>query len=177
LPQGTRRGARRSPPDQIAGGSRSRQARTFSDREVGFTGLATGRAAAVYITGIPLAAMALAQHTHAPNLTILLAGWSHDPDLEALHALPDLEFDERLRDLPCEAQAFDYPGQFSLKRGDGSPTPSGSSSTPISPLLGGATWYRPGRARRSGHHARRRPLGTPPGRHPTWPWWPARQPP
>ncbi|MDP6351749.1 MAG: CoA-transferase [Alphaproteobacteria bacterium] len=93
-------------------------ARTFSDREVGFTGLATGRAAAVYITGIPLAAMALAQHTHAPNLTILLAGWSHNPDLEALHALPDLEFDERLRDLPCEAQAFDYPGQFSLKRGD-----------------------------------------------------------
>lgn len=92
--------------------------RTFKDGEVGFTGLATGRAAAVYITGIPLAAMALAQQTHAPNLTILLAGWSHNPDLSVLHDLPDLEFDERLRDLPCEAQMMDYPAQYALKRGD-----------------------------------------------------------
>ncbi len=90
----------------------------IQDGEVGFTGLATGRAAAIYITGIPLAAMALAQRTHAPNLTILLAGWSHNPDLSRLHALPDLEFDERLRDLPCEAQSVDYPGHFALKRGD-----------------------------------------------------------
>jgi len=90
----------------------------FRDGEVGFTGLATGRAAAVYITGIPLAAMALAQATHAPNLTILLAGWSHNPDLSKLHGLPDLEFDERLRDLPCEAQSVDHPGHYVLKRGD-----------------------------------------------------------
>ena len=39
-------------------------AREFANGEVGFTGLATGRAAAVYITGIPLAAMALAQRRH-----------------------------------------------------------------------------------------------------------------
>jgi glutaconate CoA-transferase, subunit B len=90
----------------------------FRDGEVGFTGLATGRAAALYITGIPLAAMALAQQTHAPNLTVLLAGWSHNPDLSKLHALPELEFDERLRDLPCEAQSVDYPGHYVLKRGD-----------------------------------------------------------
>jgi len=90
----------------------------FRDGEVGFTGLATGRAAAVYITGIPLAAMALAQQTHAPNLTVLLAGWSHNPDMSKLHALPELEFDERLRDLPCEAQSVDYPGHYVLKRGD-----------------------------------------------------------
>ena len=44
-------------------------AKEFGDGEVGFTGLGTGRAAAVYITGIPLAAMSLAQRTHAPNLT------------------------------------------------------------------------------------------------------------
>ena len=31
--------------------------RSFADGEVGFTGLATGGAAALYITGIPLAAM------------------------------------------------------------------------------------------------------------------------
>ena len=93
-------------------------AKEFHDSEVGFTGLGTGRAAAVYITGIPLAAMALAQRTHAPNLTVLLAGWSHNPDLSQLHGLPELEFDERLRDLPCEAQSVDYPGHFVLKRGD-----------------------------------------------------------
>jgi len=93
-------------------------AKEIRDGEVGFTGLGTGRAAAVYITGIPLAAMALAQRTHAPNLTILLAGWSHNPDLSQLHGLPELEFDERLRDLPCEAQSVDYPGHYALKRGD-----------------------------------------------------------
>ncbi len=93
-------------------------AATFRNGEVGYTGLATGRAAAVYITGIPLAAMALAQRTHAPDLTVLLAGWSHNPDLAALHALPASEFDERLRDLACEAQLVDYPGQLAMRRGD-----------------------------------------------------------
>ena len=93
-------------------------AATLRNGEVGYTGLATGRAAAVYITGIPLAAMALAQRTHAPDLTILLAGWSHNPDLSKLDSLPESEFDERLRDLPCEAQIVDYPGQLAMKRGD-----------------------------------------------------------
>ena len=93
-------------------------AMTLRDGEVGYTGLATGRAAAVYITGIPLAAMALAKLMHAPNLTILLAGWSHNPDLSRLRALPDSEFDETLRDLPCEAQIVDWPGQLAIKRGD-----------------------------------------------------------
>ena len=91
---------------------------TFRNGEVGFTGLATGRAAAIYITGIPLAAMALAQRTHAPDLTVLLAGWSQNPDLSRLEELPDSEFDERLRDLPCEAQIVDWPGQLAIKRGD-----------------------------------------------------------
>ena len=62
--------------------------------------------------------MALAQRTHAPDLTVLLAGWSHNPDLAALHALPASEFDERLRDLACEAQLVDYPGQLAMRRGD-----------------------------------------------------------
>lgn len=90
----------------------------IQDGEVGFTGLATGGAAALYATAIPLAAMALAKRMHAPNLTILLAGWSHNPDLDRLDALPDSEFDSALRDLPCEAQTTAYPGQWVLKRGD-----------------------------------------------------------
>jgi glutaconate CoA-transferase subunit B len=93
-------------------------ARSLADEEVGFTGLVTGGPAAVFGTSIPLAAMELARHTHAPNLTILLAGWSHNPDLSHLAALPDSEFDARLRDLACDAQMIDYPGTWSIKRGD-----------------------------------------------------------
>jgi glutaconate CoA-transferase subunit B len=93
-------------------------ARDIRDGEVGFTGLATGGAAALFATAIPLAAMALARRTHAPSMTILLAGWSHNPSLERLDALPDSEFDTGLRDLECEAQMIDYPGTFALRRGD-----------------------------------------------------------
>ena len=93
-------------------------ARSIKDGEVGFTGLATGGAAALYITRIPLAAMELARHTHAPNLTILFCGWSHNPDLKYLTKLPNSEFENDLLNLPCEAQMSDYPGAWSHKRGD-----------------------------------------------------------
>ena len=93
-------------------------ARDIEDGEVGFTGLATGGAAALYATAIPLAAMELARRTHAPNLTILLAGWSHNPTLSRLDRLPDSEFESELRDLECEAQMTSYPGPWVLKRGD-----------------------------------------------------------
>jgi glutaconate CoA-transferase subunit B len=95
----------------------SNLARDFKDGELGFTGLATGATTALYATAIPLVAMELARRTHAPNLTVLLAGWVHNPVLSALDELPDAEFDERLRDLPCESQLLTYPGQFALKRG------------------------------------------------------------
>lgn len=93
-------------------------ARSFKDGEVGFTGLVTGGAAALYGTSIPLAAMTLARQMHAPNLTILLAGWSHNPDFATLDTMPDSEFDAVLRDLPCEAQMMGYPGPWAIKRGD-----------------------------------------------------------
>lgn len=93
-------------------------AKQMRNGEVGFTGLATGSAAALYITGIPLAAMAFAQHTHAPDLTILLAGWIINPDLTQLRALPAAEFDNALQDLPCEAQMQAYPGHYAVRRGD-----------------------------------------------------------
>lgn len=93
-------------------------AKSFSDGEVGFTGLATGGAAALYITGIPLAAMEFARQTHAPNLTILLAGWSINPDFSKLTTLPSAEFDTSLQSLPCEAQMQSYPGHYAVRRGD-----------------------------------------------------------
>jgi len=88
------------------------------DREVGFTGLLTGEAAAIWGTGIPVVAMELARRTHAPDLTMLLAGCYHNPDLSVLDRMPDCEHDAQLRDLPAEARTRDYPGQWALKRGD-----------------------------------------------------------
>ncbi len=93
-------------------------ARTIRDGEVGFTGLATGGPAALYATGIPLAAMELARRMQAPNLTLVLAGWVLNPNLQKLTALPDSEFDPALLKLECEAQLMDYPGQYALRRGD-----------------------------------------------------------
>lgn len=90
----------------------------FKNGEVGFTGLATGKNAALFATAIPLVAMELARRTHAPDLTILLAGWIQNPELSKLIRIPDAEFDETLRDIPCESQMLSYPGQYSLRRGN-----------------------------------------------------------
>lgn len=90
----------------------------MADREVGFTGLLTGEAAAIWGTGIPIVAMELARRTHAPDLTLLLAGCYHNPALSDLECLPDCEHDAVLGDLSAEARTRDYPGQWALKRGD-----------------------------------------------------------
>lgn len=91
---------------------------TFRDGEVGFTGLATGKAAAMYITNIPLSAMRLAQLTHAPNLTVLFSGWCVNPDLSALERMPESEYDNALLNLPCEAHMTSWPGPWSHHRGE-----------------------------------------------------------
>lgn len=91
---------------------------TLKDGEVGFTGLATGKAAATYITNIPLAAMGLAKAMSAPNLTVLLAGWCVNPDLSALTKMPEAEYDNELLNLPCEAQMTSWPGPWSHHRGE-----------------------------------------------------------
>lgn len=93
-------------------------ARTIRDGEVGFTGLATGKAAATYIMTIPLAAMELAKRTHAPNLTILLCGWCHNPDISQLKSLPESEFERDMIDLRCEAQMNGWPAQWNHRAGD-----------------------------------------------------------
>lgn len=93
-------------------------AHTIKDNEVGFTGLATGKLAAMYNTNIPLLGMELAKRTHAPNLTILLCGWLHNPVLSKLSAMPSCEFSNDLLNLECEAQMQDYPGTWAYKAGD-----------------------------------------------------------
>ena len=92
--------------------------KTFHDGEVGFTGLATGKAASDYITSIPLAAMELARQTHAPNLTILLCGWLVNPDLSKLTALPESEFSNEFLNMSCEAHMRGWPGIWNHRSGD-----------------------------------------------------------
>jgi glutaconate CoA-transferase subunit B len=48
---------------------------------------------------------------------LLLAGWSHNPDLAQLDALPESEFDATLYDLPAEAQAIAYPDGWAIRSG------------------------------------------------------------
>jgi glutaconate CoA-transferase subunit B len=88
------------------------------DDDVAFTGMVNGDATALYGSMIPLAAMGLARATHAPNLTILLAGWLVNPDLSKLTTIPDSEFMPELRDLPAEGFVPDYPQLFSIHRGE-----------------------------------------------------------
>jgi len=93
-------------------------AKTFKDGEVGFTGLVTGSETAVFSSMVPLAAMGLAQKTHAPNLTILLAGALHNPNLAQLEHMPDSECEPSLAYLEAEATMLSFPPPWSCERGD-----------------------------------------------------------
>lgn len=88
------------------------------DDEVCFTGLTTGTATATYGTLLPVFGMMLAQRLHAPNLTILMAGWCQNPSPGALTRLPTAEFASELLGVDCEAQSTEYPWTFSIRRGD-----------------------------------------------------------
>src|SRR3546814_9490001 len=58
-------------------------------------------------------------HTCALPISIMLAGWIHNPNLAQLTSLPNSEFDEVLRDLECEAQSRGFPNHpWAIKRGD-----------------------------------------------------------
>ena len=62
-------------------------ARDLKDGEIGLTGLASGDRIGVLVVGIPLAAMGLAQQTHAPNLTIFYGGVIVNPRLDEIPTL------------------------------------------------------------------------------------------
>ena len=77
-------------------------ARDLKDGERGFTGMATGGRTGVLIVGIPIAAMALAKRTHAPNLTILYTGHIVNPVLSEIKTL--YESGPSLATIRCEAR-------------------------------------------------------------------------
>lgn len=88
------------------------------DGDVGFTGLTTGGPASLFATMIPAAAMALAQRTHAPNMTLLLAGWCHNPTIADVAATPRSEFPLDWQYLNGEAWKSGWPDNHSMHRGD-----------------------------------------------------------
>ncbi len=93
-------------------------ARTFKDGDVGFTGMATGSETAIFSSLVPLAAMGLAQKMQAPNMTILLAGALHNPDLAAMECVPDSECEPLLAYMNCEAMMLSFPPPWSCDNGD-----------------------------------------------------------
>ncbi len=77
-------------------------ARDLRDGEKGLTGFAGSGRAGVLAVGIPLAAMALARKTHAPNLIILLGAYIINPDLTRLHTL--FETGAGIQTLPAQGR-------------------------------------------------------------------------
>ena len=78
-------------------------ARELRDNELWFLGLSTGPETILLLTRIPIAAMALAQHTHAPNSWMLVAGWVMNPDVSKAPTRMESEFGTTLGEWPCES--------------------------------------------------------------------------
>ena len=89
------------------------------DFERWFLGLATGEETILLLSHVPLVGMALAQHTHAPNSVMSVAGWGLNP---VLNEMPTLESEIPTTTIHwrCEAHitmsAPFHP--FATKRGD-----------------------------------------------------------
>ena len=78
-------------------------ARELRDGELWFLGMSTGPQTILMLTRIPIAAMALAQQTHAPNSWMLVAGWVMNPDVSKVPTRMESEFGTTLGQWPCEA--------------------------------------------------------------------------
>ena len=77
-------------------------ARELGDFENWFIGLATGQKTILLLSRIPITGMALAQHTHAPNSFMLIAGWLMNPVAGEIPTGMESEFGTLLRDWRCE---------------------------------------------------------------------------
>ena len=78
-------------------------ARELRDNELWFLGMSTGPQTILMLTRIPIVAMSLAQHTHAPNSWMLVAGWVMNPDVSKVPTRMESEFGTSLGEWPCEA--------------------------------------------------------------------------
>ena len=78
-------------------------ARELRNDELWFLGLSTGPQTILLLTRIPIVAMALAQHTHAPDSSMLVAGWVMNPDVSRVPTGMESEFGTLLGTWPAEA--------------------------------------------------------------------------
>jgi len=78
-------------------------ARELKDFENWFIGLATGATTIFLLSRIPIAGMALARHTHAPNSFMLVAGWLMNPIAGEIPTGMESEFGTLLRDWRNES--------------------------------------------------------------------------
>lgn len=88
------------------------------DFENWFIGLATGEKTILLLSRIPIVGMSLAQHTHAPNSFMLVAGWIMNPVVSEIPTGMESEFGATLQDWRCECQGNSLIGATSAARGD-----------------------------------------------------------
>ena len=90
----------------------------LKDNENWFIGLATGETTIQILSRVPIAGMALAQHTHAPNSTMLVAGWIINPVVSEIPTGMESEYGTALDDWRCECRGNSLIYAFSSGRGD-----------------------------------------------------------
>jgi glutaconate CoA-transferase subunit B len=92
--------------------------RELRDFENWFIGLATGEETILLLSRIPITGMALAQHTHAPNSSMLLAGWLVNPVPSEIPTAMESEFGTLLKDWRCECWGNSLLNPASAARGE-----------------------------------------------------------
>jgi glutaconate CoA-transferase subunit B len=90
----------------------------LNDSEKWFIGLSTGETTILLLSRIPIAGMALAQYTHAPNSSILVAGWIVNPTVSEIPTGMESEFGTVLRDWRCECLGNSLYSPYSADRGE-----------------------------------------------------------
>ena len=90
----------------------------LKDNENWFIGLATGAATIFLLSRIPIAAMGLAQNTHAPNSLMLVAGWIINPIPSEIPTGMESEYDNSLQYWRCEAHVNSLSYSYSMDEVD-----------------------------------------------------------
>ena len=90
----------------------------LKDFENWFIGLATGPQTILLLSRLPIAGMALAQQTHAPNSFMLVAGWLINPVVSEIPTGMESEFGTALRDWRCECLQNSFVRTASAWRGE-----------------------------------------------------------
>lgn len=80
----------------------------LNDNERWFIGLATGDTTIQILSRVPMVGMALAQHTHAPNSFMAVAGWIMNPVVSEIPTAMESEYGTVLQYWKCESRGTGY---------------------------------------------------------------------